>query len=145
MTPFISAASNAARLPLLRHCSTSEAFPTHATPRDTLCVSAPLWHQPQRAGACLCALPTRSAVAVRNLHSACPALPPLAVACALAPLWLCPVHALLHAACPACAAKMPKKRRNGGRSRHGRGKTTMVDCGHCRCKPPKVSTTPVML
>ena len=32
---------------------------------------------------------------------------------------------------------MPKKRRNGGRSRHGRGKTTLVDCGHCRCKPAK--------
>mmetsp|Transcript_21814 Transcript_21814/g.53996 ORF Transcript_21814/g.53996 Transcript_21814/m.53996 type:complete len:108 (-) Transcript_21814:66-389(-) len=32
---------------------------------------------------------------------------------------------------------MVKKRRNGGRSRKGRGKTTMVDCGHCRCKPPK--------
>jgi small subunit ribosomal protein S26e len=32
---------------------------------------------------------------------------------------------------------MPKKRRNGGRSRKGRGKTTQVDCDHCMCKPPK--------
>ena len=32
---------------------------------------------------------------------------------------------------------MPKKRRNGGRSRKGRGKTRQVDCVHCMCKPPK--------
>lgn len=32
---------------------------------------------------------------------------------------------------------MPKKRRNGGRSRHGRGKTRQVDCAHCNCKPAK--------
>ena len=32
---------------------------------------------------------------------------------------------------------MPKKRRNGGRSRHGRGKTCLVDCGKCQCNPPK--------
>ena len=34
--------------------------------------------------------------------------------------------------------QMTKKRRNGGRSRHGRGHTRMVDCDHCGCKPPKV-------
>ena len=32
---------------------------------------------------------------------------------------------------------MPKKRRNNGRNRHGRGKTHLVDCSHCMCKPPK--------
>mmetsp|Transcript_32728 Transcript_32728/g.98885 ORF Transcript_32728/g.98885 Transcript_32728/m.98885 type:complete len:138 (+) Transcript_32728:624-1037(+) len=32
---------------------------------------------------------------------------------------------------------MPVKRRNHGRSRHGRHKTTLVDCSHCNCKPPK--------
>lgn len=32
---------------------------------------------------------------------------------------------------------MPKKRRNNGRNRHGRGRTTLVDCSHCMCKPPK--------
>mmetsp|Transcript_60093 Transcript_60093/g.113312 ORF Transcript_60093/g.113312 Transcript_60093/m.113312 type:complete len:129 (+) Transcript_60093:29-415(+) len=32
---------------------------------------------------------------------------------------------------------MTKKRRNGGRSRHGRGHTRMVDCAHCSCKPAK--------
>jgi ribosomal protein S26 len=35
---------------------------------------------------------------------------------------------------------MPKKRRNGGRNRHGRGHTRLVDCSHCMCKPAKVST-----
>jgi ribosomal protein S26 len=33
---------------------------------------------------------------------------------------------------------MPKKRRNGGRNRHGRGHTRLVDCSHCMCKPAKV-------
>ena len=33
---------------------------------------------------------------------------------------------------------MTKKRRNGGRSRHGRGHTRLVDCDHCGCKPAKV-------
>lgn len=33
---------------------------------------------------------------------------------------------------------MPKKRRNSGRSRHGRGHTRLVDCTHCACKPAKV-------
>eukprot|EP00037_Helgoeca_nana_P038118 m.19041 g.19041 ORF g.19041 m.19041 type:complete len:140 (+) comp9819_c0_seq1:92-511(+) len=32
---------------------------------------------------------------------------------------------------------MPVKRRNHGRSRHGRHKTNLVDCSHCNCKPPK--------
>ena len=32
---------------------------------------------------------------------------------------------------------MPKKRRNNGRNRHGRGKTRQVDCNHCGCKPAK--------
>jgi len=32
---------------------------------------------------------------------------------------------------------MPKKRRNGGRNRHGRGITRLVDCSHCMCKPAK--------
>ena len=32
---------------------------------------------------------------------------------------------------------MPKKRRNNGRNRHGRGKTTLVNCSHCMCKPAK--------
>ena len=32
---------------------------------------------------------------------------------------------------------MAKKRRNGGRNRHGRGHTHLVDCSHCMCKPAK--------
>lgn len=32
---------------------------------------------------------------------------------------------------------MPKKRRNNGRNRHGRGHTRLVDCSHCMCKPAK--------
>lgn len=38
-----------------------------------------------------------------------------------------------------CAVKMPKKRRNGGRNRHGRGHGRLVDCSHCMCKPAKAS------
>ena len=32
---------------------------------------------------------------------------------------------------------MVKKRRNCGRNRHGRGRTRIVDCSHCKCKPAK--------
>jgi hypothetical protein len=39
---------------------------------------------------------------------------------------------------PSNPQKMPKKRRNCGRNRHGRGHTRMVDCSHCMCKPAKV-------
>ncbi|RYG51854.1 hypothetical protein EON67_02515 [archaeon] len=37
---------------------------------------------------------------------------------------------------------MPKKRRNNGRNRHGRGRTHLVLCEHCLCKPAKVSCHP---
>ena len=49
-----------------------------------------------------------------------------------------PAHLAARLPTTLAAATMPKKRRNGGRNRHGRGHTRLVDCSHCMCKPPKV-------